>query len=165
MAELTLLRRIIPLIVEMLNLSCEVCRVKYRLMKRPNRAAHTILVVDDDMDQLACARMALEPSYTVLTATSDTEAIRLAASAKPDVIILDVMLQGGQNGFSVFRDLGDDPVTSGIPVIFLTGVNQTNGLSFGTAELGRYLGREPVAFLEKPLAPENLLREVSKAIA
>ena len=78
---------------------------------------------------------------------------------------LDVIMQGGKNGFIVFRDLCDNPMTSGIPVIFLTNVNETTGLSFGAGEVSRYLGRKPAAFLEKPLSPEVLIREVAKAVA
>jgi putative two-component system response regulator len=133
-------------------------------MKKTNSMS-TVLVLDDDPEQLASTQLVLAPLYKVVTASTDTEALRLASATRPNLILLDVMLQNGQNGFSVFHELSNDPVTADIPVIFLTGVNEVTGLSFGSKEVGQYLGKPPAAFLEKPLPPAVLLREVAKALA
>ena len=133
-------------------------------MKKPDRM-RTVLVVDDDPEELESTCNTLRSSYTVLAAACGVDAIRMAAKSTPDAIVLDVIMHGGKNGFMVFRDLGGNPATSGIPVIFLTNVNETTGLSFGSGEVSRYLGRRPAAFLEKPLSPKALIREVAKAVA
>ena len=126
--------------------------------------ARTVLVVDDDAAELASTCKALGSSCTVLAATCGADAVRIAAKSTPDVIVLDVIMQGGKDGFGVFRELGDNPATSGIPVIFLTNVNEISGLSFGAGEVSRHLGRPPAAFLEKPVSTEVLVREVAKAV-
>lgn len=125
----------------------------------------TILVVDDDPEELASTCTMLTAGYAVIAASCGTEAIRLASENTPDVIVLDVILQGGKDGFSIFRDLGNHSATSGIPVIFLTNVNEITGMSFGAKEVNRILKRKPAAFLEKPVSPAVLIREVAKAIA
>ncbi|MEI7435790.1 MAG: response regulator [bacterium] len=124
----------------------------------------TVLVVDDDPEELTASCEALEAYYSVLTATCGSDAMLIASKSTPDLIILDVIMQGGQDGFMVFRDLGDNPRTSGIPVIFLTNVNEATGLAFGAREVSRYLGRKPAAFLEKPLDPEALIRAAGMAV-
>jgi putative two-component system response regulator len=122
----------------------------------------TILIVDDDPEELASTRKILEPRYTALTAASGEEALRIAREARPGAIILDVMMSGGRDGFAVFRELRNDPATKDIPVIFLTNVNRATGLPFDSGELGRYLGASPAAFLEKPASAGDLLPSLAK---
>lgn len=125
----------------------------------------TILVVDDDPDALAADCGVLSAEYDVLTATGAEDALRKARSASPAVIVLDVMMPGGRDGFSVFRELRHHPATQKIPVIFLTSVNQVSGLSFGPREIGQHLGPEPEAFLEKPVSAEKLLGTLQKILS
>ena len=123
-----------------------------------------VLVVDDDPVALAAdCKILGGAEFAVLTATCGDDALRVARSARPAVIVLDVMLPGGKDGFTIFRELRGDPVTQSIPVIFLTGVNQATDLAFGAREIGRYLGTEPAAFLEKPVSAELLLRAIRAA--
>lgn len=137
--------------------------VKFVLVKKTDHKP-TVLVVDDDPEQLVSTRLVLSPLYSVITASTDTEALRIAGTAHPDLILMDVILQSGQNGFSIFHELSNDPATAAIPVIFLTGVNKVTGLAFGSDAVGRHLGKAPAAFLEKPLSPVMLLREVGNAL-
>lgn len=125
----------------------------------------TILVVDDDPDELASTCRILEDRYPVLTAASGDDALRKARSVKPSLIVLDVMMAGGKDGFMVFHELRNDAATKNIPVVFLSSVNQTTKLPFGAAEVGKYLGGEPAAFLEKPVSADGLLLTVAKALA
>lgn len=129
-------------------------------MKRTEAKPRPVLVVDDDPDSLNFAVGVLEKEWLVLSATNGSDALKIARTKRPAVIVLDVMLSGGQDGFTVFRELGNDPATKGIPVIFLTSVNQRTGLPFAAADLKKYLGREPAAFLEKPISADQLLRQV-----
>lgn len=123
-----------------------------------------VLVVDDDPEALAFACKALGAISTVLAATCATDAIRMARESRPHVIVLDVIMQGGDNGFAILRELNADPLTRDIPVIFLTSVNEATGLAFGPEELHRYLGKEPAAFLEKPVSPDRLVAEVTRVM-
>ena len=124
-----------------------------------------VLVVDDDLESVENDRRTLETEYAVLTAACGEEALRIARDAEPAVIVLDVMMAGGKDGFAVFRELSYDPATRTIPIIFQTAVNQAMGVSFGVKDVGRYLGREPAAVLEKPVAPDTLLKTVSRVSA
>ncbi len=124
------------------------------------RFSHAILVVDDDPDALAANCKVFGSRYAVLAAMTGDDALRMARATQPGVIILDVMLTGGQDGFTVFRELQRHPATRCIPVIFLTNVNQTTGLPFGVDVLDRYLGAKPAAFLEKPVSAKTLQHTV-----
>jgi putative two-component system response regulator len=132
-------------------------------LRHPLPAMPRVLVVDDDPEELAFACKALGSTCIVMAATCADDAVRMARSSTPHVIVMDVIMHGNENGFTVFRILGEDPVTAKIPVIFLTNVNETTGLSFGPEEVSRYLGRKPVAFLEKPVSAAALIREVVNA--
>lgn len=124
----------------------------------------TVLVVDDDCEELALTCKVLGAHYPVLAATSGEDALRTARETIPCVIVLDVMMSGGKDGFATFHELQTDPATRNIPVIFLTNVGKATGLPFGSAELGRYLGREPAAFLEKPASADKLLSVVARFV-
>ena len=79
-----------------------------------------ILVVDDTPANLRLLSDALEPQgYEILAAPSGHAALRIAARAQPDLILLDVMMPG-QNGLEVCRELQADDATRAIPVIFIT---------------------------------------------
>jgi CheY-like chemotaxis protein len=123
-----------------------------------------ILVVDDDPEERAATCLALGSRRPVLTAASGQDALRMARETRLCVIVMDVMMSGGMDGFTVFNELYHDPSTRHIPVIFLTHVNEATGLSFGADTLGQYLGAEPAAFLEKPVSGVTLCREVERIL-
>ena len=68
----------------------------------------TVLVVDDDPEWLDFLSRAIGAQYPVLSATNGEDAVRRAQRACPDVIILDVMLYGGKDGFSTYAELLND---------------------------------------------------------
>ena len=81
-----------------------------------------ILVVDDEKDVLFILEKTLTvKGYSVITASNGTNAIALAKSQHPDLIILDVVMPG-MDGGEVSAKLQEHPLTRGIPVIFLTGL-------------------------------------------
>jgi len=81
-----------------------------------------ILIVDDEKDVLSVLEKGLTAEgYFVITASSGNDAIVLAKSRHPDLIILDVLMPG-MDGGEVARKLKDVPETKDIPVIFLTGM-------------------------------------------
>lgn len=123
----------------------------------------TVLVVNDDPEELTSDCRTLREEFLVLAATCGEDALRMAKKALPSVIVLDVMMPGGTDGFTVFRELQNDATTHNIPVIFLTAVNRATGLSFGSRDIGQQLSAEPAAFLEKPVSPKKLLQTVAVA--
>jgi len=87
--------------------------------------APVVLIVDDVPDNLSMLHDALDEfGYTVLVAVNGEQALQRAAQALPDVILLDAVMPG-LDGFEVARRLKAAPATAGIPIIFMTGLTET----------------------------------------
>ncbi|MEI8170299.1 MAG: response regulator, partial [Rhodoferax sp.] len=87
-----------------------------------------VLIVDDVPDNLAVLHDALDESgYTVLVATHGQAALDRAAQVLPDIVLLDAMMPG-MDGFEVARRLKANALTSHIPIIFMTGLTETEYL-------------------------------------
>ena len=120
----------------------------------------SVLLVDDDEVFVAATTAILESRFRVRSAKNGTEAHKRIAEERPDLIVLDVMMDYMSEGFDVARKLRNDPETKTIPLIMLTGVDE------------RYDYREEVdeswvpcdRFLEKPVEPETLLAAVEDLI-
>ena len=125
-------------------------------------AKKKVLLVDDDGAFVEVNKTLLEKKgYEVLTAFNGRECMEKLNVSKPDVIVLDVMMTRMGEGFDVSRDLRNSEQFKGIPIIMLTGVNQTVPFKFEPDPVWL-----PVdTFLEKPVKPERLLEEVKKALA
>lgn len=113
----------------------------------------TILLADDNPDNLNVLSGLLQPFYTVLAANSGEGALRVAGlDPKPDLILLDIMMPG-LDGFGVLARLRANPLTSDIPVIFVTAlsesVNEQRGLELGAAD-----------YISKPIQPMLVLSRV-----
>ncbi len=119
-----------------------------------------VLLIDDDADLVALNRGALEKhGYVVDAAYNGRQGIEKAKAAKPDAIVLDVMMSTNSEGFDTARALRKDAATKGIPLIMLTSVNSTVPFKF---EPDEFL---PVdRFLEKPLRAEELVRHVGEML-
>jgi putative two-component system response regulator len=104
-----------------------------------------ILTVDDTPANLTLVANVLKADYRVHLANNGAKALELASTQQPDLILLDVMMPE-MDGFEVCRRLKADPVTSHIPVIFLTAKSQLED-----EELGFSLGA--VDFIHKPISP------------
>jgi len=124
-----------------------------------------ILIVDDDPDQRLTIRLPLKAAgYSVHEAINYDDAIQTVKKLKPDLIILDVMMDSATAGFqlallmhspdpeSEFKEFKDTPI------IMLTAIHSTTSLRFAPDE--NYLPVED--FLEKPVDTEILLSTVRK---
>jgi CheY-like chemotaxis protein len=119
----------------------------------------TILLIDDDPDfvEATCAVLESVP-YRVLVAQSGREGLALAREARPDVIILDVIMPG-EDGFQTLEALQADPTMARIPVMILTSLS--NNLS--AASMGK-ANADVENYIDKPIKPAELLRLVAKLI-
>ena len=89
------------------------------------RSAGLVLIVDDVPDNLAVLHDALDAAgYTVLVATDGVSALQRAAQAEPDLVLLDAVMPG-IDGFEVARRLKAGPDTAHIPIVFMTGLTDT----------------------------------------
>jgi CheY-like chemotaxis protein len=123
-------------------------------------AAKRVLLVDDEREFVEVVQVLLEShGFQVAAAYSGKEGRDAASRVKPDVIILDVMMEKDTAGFETARWLREQEGTKTIPIIMLTAVNQKYPFHFGPDDIWL-----PVdTFLEKPVSPERLLAEVNKA--
>ena len=109
-----------------------------------------VLIVDDVPDNLSVLHDALDESgYTGLLATSGEAALARAAQALPDIVLLDAMMPG-MDGFEVARRLKAAPLTAHIPIIFMTGLTETEYLVAALDAGG-------VDYVTKPIKPKEVL--------
>lgn len=97
----------------------------------------TVLVIDDDPQMHEIYKEALETDTLQMMAAEDGAAgIEMAKKSKPDLILLDIMLASGLNGFDVLEQLKRDPAVKGIPVIVLTNLDseRKTALEIGAAD-------------------------------
>jgi CheY-like chemotaxis protein len=124
-----------------------------------------IMIVDDDPDYINVVKTILESEqYTVVTAGNKTEGMEKIRAEKPDLAILDVMMDAWQDGFEMSRQLKKDPHLRNIPILMLTAVENRTSIDFkSTAPDPVWL---PVdSYMDKPVKPDVLLTEVKKLLS
>ena len=117
----------------------------------------TILVVDDEPDVIELISFNLRAhNFDVLPASNGLEGLLKARRHQPDLIVLDVMMDG-MDGLSVCEILHTQPSTRRIPVIIVTAA---------TGEMARLnsLAAGAVDFLSKPFSPRDLVRRVEQLL-
>ena len=125
----------------------------------------TALVVDDEADARAFVRAILETEgYEVAEAADGEEALKHARALVPDLMVLDISMPK-LNGLAVFGELTKEPETRDIKVIMLTGVGDNIGMSYSAEDMGWVFGKEPAAYVEKPVSPEVFLNVLKKVTA
>jgi two-component system alkaline phosphatase synthesis response regulator PhoP len=123
----------------------------------PARAAARVLVVEDERDVAELIRYNLaKEGYDVLVTGSGTDAVKQAREARPDLVLLDIMVPH-LNGWEVCRRLKQDSETRGIPVIMVTGRAEE-----GDKVLGFEMGADD--YVTKPFSPRELVARV-RAVA
>jgi CheY-like chemotaxis protein len=117
-----------------------------------------ILVVEDNFDCAESLRMLLEVSgHRVAMAYDGVSAMALLRQERPDVVLCDIGLPGGMDGYEVARAIRDDPRLSGVYLVAMTGYGQEED-----RERARQAGFD--VHLVKPVDPralERLLQELS----
>ena len=118
-----------------------------------------ILLVEDDRFLRKAAETTLkQQGYTVITAADGEEALRVARSAPPDLILLDVIMPK-LNGFQVLDALKKDPTTAHIPVIILSNLGQDRDVQ-QAMEAGA-----TAYFVKADLSLQELVQRVAEALA
>lgn len=116
--------------------------------------ADVVLIVDDVPDNLSVLHDALDESgYTVLVATNGEAAIQRAAQALPDIVLLDAVMPG-MDGFEVARRLKARPDTAHIPIIFMTGLTDTE-------HVVRAFEAGGVDYVTKPIRAKEVLARMA----
>jgi len=115
-------------------------------------AKRCIFLVDDNMVNLNAGKTALQHKYTVITVPSGEKLLFSLQRVKPDLVLLDIDMPG-MNGYDALQAIKSNPDTADIPVIFLTGKNDT-----ADEVLGLSLGA--VDYITKPFSQSILLKRV-----
>ena len=120
-------------------------------------AGRKILVVDDELDQLAYIASILEDfGATTLKASDGDEAIALARKEKPDLMTLDLSMPG-KSGVDVFVAVREDPELRDLPICVITGRPEMRKLIYE-----RPAHTAPEGYLDKPVNRKVLLRNIRK---
>jgi DNA-binding response OmpR family regulator len=125
---------------------------------RKGSMAKRILLIDDDYDFVSITKKVIEEGgYEVEVAYNGNEGLAKINKAKPDLIVLDVMMPG-TDGWEICSALKDSKETEDIPVIMLTAV----GSSIKTTKYTRRAGMETEAedYIPKPVDPPMLLERI-----
>jgi len=125
--------------------------------------AKKILVVDDDIDLLEQVKAVLEASgYLVTAAESEKEALQLLEQERPDLAVLDLMMENQDSGFVLsYKIKKKYPDT---PVIIVTAVTSQTGIHFDTNGPDEQKWIKADAILEKDIRYEQLLGEVKRLL-
>jgi len=126
-----------------------------------NTKNKTILLVDDDIDFLIQTEAVLKASgFDVVKAESQQEAEELLKTLKPDLAILDLMMEHFDGGFALAYHVKKmNPAT---PVIICSAVANETGMSFDATTREERSWIKADLFLPKPIRHEQLLREINK---
>ncbi|HEN21411.1 MAG TPA: response regulator [Desulfobacteraceae bacterium] len=122
-----------------------------------------ILIVDDDKDYADALTIVLENNgYQVKHASSIGEGHEAIEKERPDLIILDVMMEKFTDGFDFLRILKEDENLKNIPVLMVTAVTEKTGFKFSPETDGEYCPADD--FVSKPIPVSALLSRVNKLI-
>ena len=130
--------------------------------------AKKILIVDDDQDQVSSLAHVLKSNgYETIAAYSGSEGLKKLAAEKPDLIILDIMMDTDTEGFEIADMIRSSRPTSkykefkDTPIIMLTAINQATNSRFSLDMEESFLpGVED--FLTKPVNFDEMIKAVQK---
>ena len=123
--------------------------------ERSRRARGRVLLVEDSFDELELYALILADAVDVLKASRGETGYALACAAVPDVIVLDILMPD-VDGWQVREWLRNNPVTARIPVLILTGDDESYEEAASRPDVH--------AALKKPCAPERLLQAIQRAL-
>ncbi len=116
-------------------------------------AVSKVMCVDDSSTDLANIQGIVKGAgYSVITASSGSEAIFKAKSEKPDLIFMDVVMDG-TDGFEACREITNSPDTKHIPVVFTTSKNQKADKVWAELQGGK-------ALVGKPYTTEEIISQL-----
>lgn len=123
----------------------------------PSMTSGDVMVVDDKLENLRIIEVLLkEQGYKVRCIPDAKTALEVAANKPPEIMLLDVLMPG-MSGYELCAALKARPETKGFPIIFLTALTEMENLVEGFNSGG-------VAFLSKPVRPEEMLAHVKTHI-
>ncbi|MGE5280112.1 MAG: response regulator [Deltaproteobacteria bacterium] len=124
-----------------------------------------ILIIDDDPDIVESMKVVLESkNYVVRCAPSGEKGLKEVGIERPDLVILDIMMETGDKGFDVARRLKGDAAFKDIPILMLTAIKERTGFGF-EKEAGDPDWLPVDDYCDKPLKPAELIAKVEKLLS
>ncbi len=118
-----------------------------------------ILLVDNDPEFLEMHKAALlEHEYEVLTAASAREGLDRVRTSMPDLIVIELILEKHDSGFTFCKQIKNDPLFKRIPVVMVSAVAEATGFRFNMEEDGYWMKTDD--FLDKPVEPDVLIDKI-----
>src|SRR5262245_35444412 len=116
-----------------------------------------ILIIEDhDFERETFAAILAGAGFRTEQAGDARQAMQSLIAEKPDLILLDMLLPGADDGWSLLNKIRRNPVWRNIPVVIVT------GLRFASDEWARSLGA--VSVLQEPITPDELLKEINRQV-
>ncbi len=117
-----------------------------------------IVIIDDDPDIIEVSTLVLKSKgYDIATANNPEDGFEIVNKLKPQLIILDVMMDEPDDGFFLAQKFRRNKID--IPILMYTSVSKAIGFEYGAGEM------VPVDdFVEKPISPEQLVEKVENLL-
>lgn len=123
-----------------------------------------IVIVDDNTDYLFTMKTFLSRNgFEVETAPDGQTGIELIKKERPNLVMLDVMMETTFSGFEVCRQIRNDPELKNTPIIGITGMEDELGLKFDKYDDAEYFS--PDVFFDKPVDKDALLEKIKELIS
>jgi len=124
-----------------------------------------ILIVDDDLDFIEISRLNLEgKGYQVRSATDGKEGWKMVEKEKPDLIILDLMMERLDAGMALSQKIKNHPRYGSIPILMLTSISRDTGMDFSPRTADDLKKLKVDDFHTKPIKAKTLLEKVEKLL-
>jgi len=128
----------------------------------PELPPPTILVVDDDPDFVEVTRMVLEAGgFRALAASSGSAALGLMAHRTPDLVILDIMMDGVLDGWDASRRIRSDARLRETPILVVSSITASEYVGMFPTDEDNLIDN----FVSKPVDPQRLLGEVRRLLS
>jgi len=122
-----------------------------------------ILLVDDDEDFIMMNEAMLKTrGFEVETANSAKEGLEKLEDFTPDLVILDLMMEHYDSGFTFSYQIKSNPKTAHVPLLMVTSVHRETGIPFDASTHEEKEWIKVDEFLEKPISPEDLSGIIDK---
>ncbi len=120
-----------------------------------------ILIVDDDPDFVSYARTVLESEgYEVVSAGNGDQGLRMLSQERPDLVVLDVIMSSVLDGLNMSQKMAENALYRQVPIIMVTSIANTDYLALFPTDENIHVD----AFITKPIAPKELLRQVGRFV-
>ncbi len=123
-----------------------------------------IVLIDNDIDFIEMNKAVLEHNgYEVLFAYNSQEGYELVRLEGPDLIVLDLMMEQHDSGFTLAKKIKQDSAIKHIPILMLTAVTDRTGFKFSQEKDGYWMKTD--SFIDKPCPPKDLMAKIEETLS